>query len=177
MPQKIEALEGDVVLGDFVQTKMHGQRGRVYKIHVGCPESRGWFAALVPPMDDEVYDEGRWLSILCHNGGAVVRPDFDCEVIEPIEGFTNVWSNFYFGKAEAMPTETTTERFLVYIEETDGDTFHSFNGTREWDLERGILVCRGVLLNGSPMDRGPDRVVEFPAARVLRVVVRPPESV
>lgn len=90
-----------IVLGDYVITDHHGHRGRVYKVHpgypagFGCPEDDQWLRGQSIPVWE--YKSERWLSILVHEGGAVVAPAALCKRVDPFP-FENRYANQYFRK-------------------------------------------------------------------------------
>lgn len=65
-----------VFLGDYVTVHGGIYRGRVYKCHWSCPESRQWLAGqeLLGSIPLQ-WAEARWVSVLCDMGGAIVVPD------------------------------------------------------------------------------------------------------
>lgn len=75
--------DANIYLGDYVVDD-YGRRGRVYQVHpYGCPQDEQWLAA--QNHDDQPYVDGRWISILVADGGAVVRPAAVCKVVQPFE--------------------------------------------------------------------------------------------
>ena len=92
------AEKNEVRLGDFVTTKKHGHRGRVFMIHHNFKEtgeSMDWFRGLVPALEEATLTE-RWISILCHGGGAVQVPESDVEAWKAPFEFDNPWADTYF---------------------------------------------------------------------------------
>lgn len=85
-------------LGDYVRTKRHGHTGRVTDVHHYCPEDAAWQRGQEPPLPKGVVD-GKWVSILCRDGGAVVTFADDCETIEPFV-LNNTYEAMYFAPAE-----------------------------------------------------------------------------
>ena len=85
-------------LGSYVKTRRYGQLGRVYQVHTGCPEDREWrdLQTFADDDPDPGFEMGRWLSILVHNGGSVVVPDWDVVEVVPFE-LDNTWGNYHFG--------------------------------------------------------------------------------
>lgn len=83
------------VLGDYVETSTYGYRGRVTDMHHRCPQGEAW---LVGQRDQSVREhvEEPWVSILVHNGGAVVVPRATTRVVAPFP-FVNDFAKFYFG--------------------------------------------------------------------------------
>lgn len=81
-------------LGDYVQTRRFGSRGRVTKLHWSCPESEEW-QSIQTGLAPEQFTQERWASILCQPAGAVVVPFSDVEVVEPFP-FTNPYAADYF---------------------------------------------------------------------------------
>lgn len=91
------AKENEARLGDFVTTNKHGHRGRVYMIHHNfgeTGESMDWFRAQVRALEESMLKE-RWISILCHEGGAVLVPESEVVLTAPFE-FDNPWAGTYF---------------------------------------------------------------------------------
>lgn len=91
------------VLGDWVVCERHGYEGRVYAIHHECPENEAWIRGQTIPVTTE-QRRGRWASVLCHGGGAVVMPIGTIRVLDdhPAE-LDNLWADVYFreGKDDA----------------------------------------------------------------------------
>lgn len=66
-------MHGTVVLGDWVQTRHNGYRGRVYQIDHFCEESDTWLSIQWnPPTAAQLVQP--WVHVLVHGGGAVVVP-------------------------------------------------------------------------------------------------------
>lgn len=90
----------EIVLGDYVETNVHGHRGRVFQVHpgypagLGCPESDAWLAGQQPTPLTE-YKYARWVSILVHKGGSVVVPSDLAHRVEPFD-FESDYANQYF---------------------------------------------------------------------------------
>lgn len=70
----------DLFLGQYVRTTRHGYTGRVVQRHYSCPETADWIASQSLPLTPEQVD-GPWVSILVHDGGAIVTPEDSVEVI------------------------------------------------------------------------------------------------
>lgn len=89
-------------LGDFVRTthlENLGRQyvGRIYDAHFSCPEGDDWLAMqLHLGPDPMIWKKCRWVSILVHQGGAIVVPEQVVEVIEPFE-LDNNNKRMYFG--------------------------------------------------------------------------------
>jgi|6_EtaG_2_1085325.scaffolds.fasta_scaffold45674_3 hypothetical protein len=96
-----EKLNQDITLGCFVHTKKHNLSGRVIGFQFGSPQYPEWLDIQEPPLTDEERDELVLVNILVNSGGAIIVPDSDCELIEPIEGFTHLDNKFYFGAEDA----------------------------------------------------------------------------
>ena len=68
-------------LGEYVRTKIHNNRGRIYKKYNYYSESQkseNWFNMQKPGYSKSVLSEP-WYSILCKDGGTVLVPE--CEII------------------------------------------------------------------------------------------------
>lgn len=86
--------DANAFVGDFVQTPF--VRGRVYAVHHRCPEGAAWRSMQDADLTPQEKDgEGRWVSVLVHDGGSVVVPDRLVSVIPPVP-MTNLWTTFYF---------------------------------------------------------------------------------
>lgn len=84
------------VLGSYVRD-LFGRTGRVTDVHLtGTPEGAAWLSGQAY-LTPEQKAESRWVSILCHGGGAVVQPASTVEVIDPFP-FVNSWAADYFGE-------------------------------------------------------------------------------
>ena len=84
-------------LGDYVETEFHGYKGRVTGI-AQCfddtNETNSWFIRQEPSYDKEAKME-RWISILCHNGGAVLVAESRVNQIGKFD-FKNPYADEYF---------------------------------------------------------------------------------
>jgi hypothetical protein len=72
-------------LGDFVEHINEPRlKGRIHQVHWSCPEKNTWLRGqtLLGPNPMQ-YKDGRWVSILTHEGGAIVVPDSFVRVIDP----------------------------------------------------------------------------------------------
>lgn len=95
-----------IILGSYVRSARHGHIGRVTDIDLSFAftgeagrhddDGEGWLAGQTIPVSEE-QRQGRWISILVHNGGAVLVPVDSVEVIEPFP-FVNDFAAFYFGE-------------------------------------------------------------------------------
>lgn len=81
-------------LGDYVETQVYGHRGRVTQVHHSCPQGAAWLMGQSDPRVRE-HKDGHWVSILVHDGGAVVLPSSLVDVVEPFE-FRNDYASMYF---------------------------------------------------------------------------------
>ena len=91
------ANKGDVRLGDYVVADTHGNKGRVFRIDHSFSttgESEQWFQCQSPKLDEATRSE-HWISILCHEGGAVLVPESGVTLIPAFE-FENAWKESYF---------------------------------------------------------------------------------
>jgi len=87
-------------LGNYVKTKKHSYRGRVYAKHYSAKdtkENESWFELQKPPVTEEEKKES-WYSILCYNEGAVLVSERDIIEIEEPYPLKNVWEDEYFEK-------------------------------------------------------------------------------
>lgn len=88
----------DISLGSYVEDNEHGYKGRVTAVHlfVELPEDQQWIDMQVPPIEDEALKfDYLWYSILVHEGGAVLRPAYALDVIEPFD-LVHPWKNKYW---------------------------------------------------------------------------------
>lgn len=87
----------DIFIGDYVKTKRHNHVGRVYKKHYcfwEASEDENWFK--IQKLPESAKSES-WVSVLCKDGGSILTPVSDCQLIEKIE-LNNVWEYFHFRK-------------------------------------------------------------------------------
>jgi hypothetical protein len=85
-------------LGSYVEDNIHGYKGRVNAVHLfmELPEHRSWVDMQVPAIEDEAKEPAYlWYSVLCHEGGSVLRPAYALDKIEKFE-FFNSWADKYF---------------------------------------------------------------------------------
>ena len=86
-----------VRLGDYVVTSAHNHTGRVYMIHnifAETGEDDAWFRMQKPALPESARRE-RWVSILCHEGGAVQVPESDVKIVGKFD-FNNPHDGSYF---------------------------------------------------------------------------------
>ena len=69
-------------LGDYV-IDYRGRIGRVSDAHYGCPEGPDWMAAQSYEVKRAMLETHRWVSVLLHEGGAIVAPETLFEPTEP----------------------------------------------------------------------------------------------
>jgi hypothetical protein len=93
--------KNSIVLGSYVEDNIHGYKGRVTAIHLflELPEDQQWVDMQFPPIESEALEPSYlWYSVLCHEGGAILRPAYALDEIEAFD-FKNPWVDTYFPSA------------------------------------------------------------------------------
>jgi len=83
-------------IGDHVETKKCGYKGRVIETHFSCPQPPEWITHQKIPLTVRQLNEN-WYSILCHPSGTVVVYESDMKKIKPFR-FVNPFADKYFKK-------------------------------------------------------------------------------
>ena len=84
-------------LGDYVETTVHGHKGRVSGIagiFGDTGETNSWLSRQQPAYDKAQKFE-RWISILCHDRGSVMVAESRVKIIEKFD-FSNPYADEYF---------------------------------------------------------------------------------
>ena len=83
--------------GDYVTSAKHGYSGRAYKFSFLTNKDAEWVAAQNTPLTIEEI-RGRFVSILIHEGGAVMVPESSITIIDPIKDFAHPFRIKHFPK-------------------------------------------------------------------------------
>jgi hypothetical protein len=96
-PATVTAQAKHVRLGDYVETTVHGHKGRVSGIHMVFADTgyaNYWFRLQKPAYDSKQKLE-RWISILCDVHGSVLVAESRVKIIDKFD-FTNPYAAEYF---------------------------------------------------------------------------------
>ena len=86
-------MKHSIYLGDYVADD-YGRLGRVYNVYYSCPQNTDWLTIQLHPFTDAERKE-RWMSVLVHDGGAIVTCESRLTRVEPFILF-NTSEDFYF---------------------------------------------------------------------------------
>ena len=95
--------------GDYVTSSRFGHTGRAYKFRLLTNEDAEWVAEQSIPLTIENLQE-RFVSILCHKGGAVLVPESSLTKIDPIEDFEHPYLEHHFPSA---PDKYNHQQFYI----------------------------------------------------------------